>query len=81
MLSSASTDLTTSEEVLLYPFVSLVTDFGGALGLFLGFSFLAVLDCKARFETTNKSFARRIKDIYWWSLKKQMWGNKQGDLE
>ena len=40
----ASTDLTLSQEVLLYPFDSLVSEFGGALGLFLGFSFLGLLD-------------------------------------
>ena len=30
------------EEVLLYPFLSLIADFGGSLGLFLGFSFITV---------------------------------------
>ena len=30
------------EEVLLYPLLSLVSDFGGTLGLFLGFSFLSL---------------------------------------
>ena len=39
-----STDLMTNQEVLLYPFDSLVSEFGGALGLFLGFSFLGLLD-------------------------------------
>ena len=37
------TDLITEEEVLLFPFDSLVSEFGGALGLFLGFSFLGAL--------------------------------------
>ena len=32
------------EEVLVYPFQSLVAEFGGSLGLFLGFSFMAVWD-------------------------------------
>ena len=31
-------------EVLLYPMASLVAEFGGTLGLFLGFSFMAVWD-------------------------------------
>ena len=39
----ALTDLVTEEEVLLFPFDSLVSEFGGALGLFLGFSFLGAL--------------------------------------
>ena len=40
VISYAFTDLVTEEEVLLFPFDSLVSEFGGALGLFLGFSFL-----------------------------------------
>ena len=32
------------EEVLLHPFTSLIAEFGGSLGLFLGFSFLAMND-------------------------------------
>ena len=43
-LTYASTDVTESEEVWLYPFDSLVSEFGGALGLFLGFSFLGIFD-------------------------------------
>ena len=39
-MSYALTDLITEKEVLLFPFDSLVSEFGGALGLFLGFSFL-----------------------------------------
>ena len=44
VISYPTTDIMTSQEVLLYPFVSLVSEFGGALGLFLGFSFLGLLD-------------------------------------
>ena len=40
IISYAFTDLVTDEEVLLFPYDSLVSEFGGALGLFLGFSFL-----------------------------------------
>ena len=36
------TDLITEEEVLLFPFDSLVSEFRGALGLFLGFSFYEI---------------------------------------
>ena len=31
------------EEVLLYPFTSFIAEFGGALGLFLGFSFMTIM--------------------------------------
>ena len=31
-------------EVEIYPFVSFVCDLGGSLGLFVGFSFLTLLD-------------------------------------
>ena len=40
VISYAFTDLITEEEVLLFPLDSLVSELGGALGLFLGFSFL-----------------------------------------
>ena len=40
VINYALTDLITDEEVLLFPVDSLVSEFGGALGLFLGFSFL-----------------------------------------
>ena len=32
------------KEVYVYPFINLVADLGGTLGLFLGFSFFAVID-------------------------------------
>ena len=33
------------KESLLYNFESLVAEFGGTLGLFIGFSFMAFWDC------------------------------------
>ena len=32
------------EEVLVYPFQSFIAEFGGCLGLFLGFSFMTIWD-------------------------------------
>ena len=34
----------TEKEQLIYPLTSLVAEFGGTLGLFLGFSFMAIWD-------------------------------------
>ena len=45
-------------EVLLYPPVSFVSEFGGALGLFLGFSFVMVLDA---FEIVFTMFCNSVK--------------------
>ena len=39
-ISYAFTDLVTEEEVLLFPYDSMVSEFGGAPGLFLGFTFV-----------------------------------------
>ena len=39
---AASRKTQVEEEVLLYPFTSLVAEFGGSLGLFLGFSFFSI---------------------------------------
>ena len=45
-------------EVLLYPLVSFVAEFGGALGLFLGFSFMMILDA---FEILIRLFHNYMK--------------------
>ena len=39
-----STDFALEEEDYVYPLISFVAEFGGALGMFLGFSFLMVWD-------------------------------------
>ena len=40
----ANTEMIHEEEHLLYDFISLVSEFGGSLGLFLGFSFFMIWD-------------------------------------
>ena len=39
-----TTDITSLTETLIYPWTSLVAEFGGTLGLFLGFSFMTLWD-------------------------------------
>ena len=43
-LAFATTDVSEKKEELIYPLLSFVAEFGGSLGLFLGFSFLMVYD-------------------------------------
>ena len=40
----SSTNVVVKEEDLIYPFQSYLAEVGGALGLFLGFSFVGLLD-------------------------------------
>ena len=51
---TAGSKVTVKKEILVYPFTSLVAEVGGALGLFLGFSFLMIWDImeivKSRFQ-------------------------------
>ena len=39
-----STETTVETETYVYPLMSFVSEFGGGLGLFLGFSFLSLYD-------------------------------------
>jgi hypothetical protein len=43
-LSATSYDILVEKEELLFPLTSLVAEFGGTLGLFLGFSFMTLWD-------------------------------------
>ena len=54
-LIPASKTVTKKTETLLYPFTSFVSEFGGALGLFVGFSFWMILDL---IEVTFKFIAK-----------------------
>ena len=54
-LMPASKTVTKKTETLLYPFTSFVSEFGGALGLFVGFSFWMILDL---IEVTFKFIAK-----------------------
>ena len=40
----ASSEVTTRRENFVYPLISFISEVGGALGLFLGFSFLSLWD-------------------------------------
>ena len=56
LLWYASTDLIKEEEELIFPFESMVSELGGALGLFLGFSFFGIFD--SVFLTLHAIFAK-----------------------
>ena len=53
-LWAVSGKTTIRTEKLIYPPASLVADFGGTLGLFLGFSFVALFDKIQAFGKTYK---------------------------
>ena len=52
---AVSTKITIRTEVLIYPPTSFVADFGGTLGLFLGFSFVALFD---KIQAFGKAYKR-----------------------
>ena len=43
-VSFSTTEILVLEEVYIYPLLSCISEMGGALGLFLGFSFLMIWD-------------------------------------
>ena len=61
-LQLASTEITTKEEILIFPFVSLVCEFGGSLGLFLGFSFFGTFDMIVCLVVSFRARCRHDKD-------------------
>ena len=62
VIRHALTDLIIEEEVLLFPFDSLVSEFGGALGLFLGFSFLGAALMLQEWIVAIISMFKRVDD-------------------
>ena len=58
-ISYALTDHLIEEEVLLFPLDSLVSELGGALGLFLGFSFLGAVDTMQTWAKTSLAMFRQ----------------------
>ena len=56
MLRFATTEVEKHEEELIFPFESMVSELGGALGLFLGFSFFAI--CDSAFVAASTVFAK-----------------------
>jgi hypothetical protein len=53
-----SNDTRVKKELLVYPITSLVAEFGGTLGLFLGFSFMALWDGAAKLACWGRTLAR-----------------------
>ena len=50
-----STEIRREREDWVYPVVSFVAEFGGSLGLFVGFSFLTIWDCIDYLVSRSKS--------------------------
>ena len=51
----ASKTVTRKKEVWIYPIESLISEFGGALGLFLGFSFMMIWDMMKVIMTSDRA--------------------------
>ena len=59
-LSFATTEAWEEREALVYEFVSFVSEFGGSLGLFLGFSFFSVWDIQELFLTMLCKYKKKM---------------------
>ena len=63
LLLVTSTDIVSRTEQKIYPFASFVAEFGGALGLFLGFSFFMIWDGMISIIQTLIHWFKRSKGI------------------
>ena len=54
-VSYSTTEIVVEEEQWVYPPVSFLAEFGGALGMFLGFSFIMFWDCATALLTRFNS--------------------------
>ena len=59
-VSYSTTEILVQEEQWVYPAVSFLAEFGGALGMFLGFSFMMFWDC---FTALITRFGRQDSNI------------------
>lgn len=56
----ANNEVNEEEEHYIYDFISFVSECGGSLGLFLGFSFIMILDYLAPTLITVKKLLKKI---------------------
>ena len=59
-LNAVSNNIFVEREVLVYPWTSLVAEFGGSLGLFLGVSFMSLWDSVHALQRTLQRFQDQI---------------------
>ena len=55
----ANSEVNEEEEHYIYDFISFISECGGSLGLFLGFSFIMVLDYLAPILTIMKKLLKK----------------------
>ena len=56
----ANSEVNEEEEHLIYDFISFISECGGSLGLFLGFSFIMILDYLAPTFIIVKKFLQKL---------------------
>ena len=56
----AKKEINVEEEYYTYDFISFISECGGALGLFLGFSFFMIMDYVPPYQIVVKKFLNRF---------------------